>query len=332
MINSKKSAKIWVICEQRGDSIADVSLELLSKAAALDGKNGVAAVILGHGASKYTRILAAAGADIIYVFDHFELACKDDCLYARLIASLISKHNPQIVLMGATIHGRSVAPQVAAIIGAGLTADCTGLELEDNYSLVQTRPAYGGSLLAEVITKNSKLQMATVRSGAMPRPTFNYSREFVVYEEEYQRIDNRTPVIYGGSALKQGASFMGAGVIIAGGAGMDAKGFSFLKQLSERLGCAVGASRAAVNAGLAPYSMQIGQTGTIVRPKLYVAIAISGAVQHIAGMRASEYTIAINKDRNAPIFNYADIGIVADYRDVLAQIESEIEHFQRVCK
>lgn len=332
MINKGRIAKIWVICEQRGDSIADVSLELISKASVLDSKNGVAAVILGHGVSRHARTLAAAGADIVYIFDHFELAYKDDCLYARLIASLLKKCNPQIVLMGATIHGRSVAPQVAAIIGAGLTADCTELELESNDLLVQTRPTYGGSLLAEVIAKNSKLQMATVRPGAMPSPTFNYSREFLLYEQDYKKIVNHAPVIYGGSALKQGVSFMGAGVIIAGGAGMDAKGFSYIKKLSEKLGCAIGASRAAVNAGLASYSMQIGQTGAIVRPKLYIAIAISGAVQHITGMKAAEYTIAINKDPNAPIFNYADTGIVADYRDVLMQIESKIEHFQHICE
>lgn len=332
MINNRKVAKMWVICEQQGDSIADVSLELLSKASVLDSKNGLAAVIIGHGVSKYAGTLAAAGADIVYIFDHLELAYKEDCLYARLIASLLKKYNPQIVLMGATIHGRSVAPQVAAIIGAGLTADCTGLELENNDLLVQTRPTYGGSLLAEVIAKNSKIQMATVRPGAMPSPTLNYSRKFISYEQEYKKVDYQAPVIYGESALEQGASLMGAGVIIAGGAGMDAKGFSYIKQLSKRLGCAAGASRAAVNAGLASYSMQIGQTGAIVRPKLYIAIAISGAVQHITGMKAAEYTIAINKDRNAPIFNYADIGIVADYRDVLMQIESEIEHFQHICE
>lgn len=319
--------EIWVICETNDGIVASASYELLGKACELArGKDcKVGAVLLGYQISGYAKDLIAAGADVVYLVDHSELDEYNDYVYSRLISDLVKTHRPFIVLMAATVHGRAIAPQVAAALKTGLTADCTGLTLDDNGQLVQTRPAFGENLMAEVICPATLPQMATVRPKTMPMPSMDYNRTGEIIFIPYKPKGPAPLRLL--SKKKTGSEFSlsDAEIIIAGGAGIGSReGFEKLKELANAIGCSVGASRGAVNAQYADYSIQIGQTGITVRPKLYIALGISGAIQHIAGMKASGYVIAVNTDPNASIFDYADYGIVCDYREVLDYLASEL--------
>lgn len=294
-----------------------VSKELLGEARILANSCGaeVAAVLFEETCASAA---IALGADIIYLFAAgTPPPCEHSCYVA--IAHLAESNPPLVILLGSTIFGRTVAPQAAAYLQTGLTADCTSLSLEEGGLLVQRRPAYAGHILAEVIGTGSLPQMATVRRGVMrePAPDTKRSGRIVMVEEPLAA----NPFTVLSSAEHGGnAPLNDAPVILSGGLGVGHEGFELMREVAKLTGCRVGATRAAVNAGLAPYAEQIGQTGVTVRPKLYIACGISGSVQHLAGMSASEYIIAVNTDRQAPIFDHADYGYVGDSRSFLQRL------------
>lgn len=309
--------EIWVVCEVQGGFVLNSSLELIAKAKSLRGGE-TCAVLLGHGLCDVPRQLFAAGADVVYVYDHPKLMDSNDYAVSRAVAGLAEKKRPAVILMSATIHGRSVAPQVAALLKTGLTADCTGLEMDQNGLLVQTRPAFGGNLCAEIICEKTITQMATVRAKTMTMPEMDFSRQGKIVSVPLEGMDS-TPLRILQRIPESKIAFLGESkIIVSGGLGIRSrKGFEKLRDFAQLIHASVGASRGAVNAGYADYNMQIGQTGITVRPKLYIAFGISGAVQHLAGMKASGYVIAVNTDRKAPIFDQADIGMICDYEEAI---------------
>lgn len=244
---------------------------------------------------------------------------------ALSLCELIHTYQPAIFLFSATAVGRSIAAQTAAMLGTGLTAGCTGLTLREDGLLLQTRPSYEGSLLAEIICPEKKPQMATVMPGLFPASSPDYSRtgEFL----PFSAIGNSGKIkLLKRTLLQQAQALSQADIVVAGGAGIGSpEQFGILKQFADRIGAAVGASRGAVNAGYASPECQIGQTGSSIRPRLYLAFAISGAVQHLSGIRGAEYIIAVNRDPEAPIFSAADLALVCDWREGLEAIATQYE-------
>jgi electron transfer flavoprotein alpha subunit len=314
---------VWVVAEQRGGELHGVSFELLGKGRELASVLGVplSAVLLGHGVVDLAPSLIAAGAETVHVVDAPGLAHYLDEPYANAVAALIVRHRPEIVLTGATSIGRSLIPRVAIQVRAGLTADCTGLDIDpDKGLLLQTRPAFGGNIMATIICPRHRPQMATVRHKVMKALEPDPSREGRIVREEIPAalLRTETEFVEFVRDLTQTVNIAEADVIVSGGRGVGSpEGFKVIEELAEVLGGAVGASRATVDAGWIPYSHQVGQTGKTVQPKLYIACGISGAVQHLAGMQSSKTIVAINKDPNASIFKTATYGIVGDLFEVV---------------
>jgi electron transfer flavoprotein alpha subunit len=335
---------VWVVVEQHGGVAAEVSLELLGRARELADRLGVGTGAVLAGAGESVRALAPAliarGADTVYLADHEDLGHYLALPYTRLVAGLIRQHQPQIVLYGATTTGRDLAPRVASALRTGLTADCTDLRIGDfsakgeTYSdlLFQIRPAFGGNIIATIVSPEHKPQMATVREGVMVMPEADESRSGTVVAVPVERSSG--PVAAADRIVLTGADFAvrlikrvqeekrvdlkGARVVVAGGVGVGSReGFALVEELARTLGGVVGASRAAVDAGWVGHEHQVGQTGTTVRPKLYIACGISGSVQHRAGMDQSARILAINSDPGAPIFSVAHYGIVGDLHKVI---------------
>lgn len=329
-----ENRNVWVFIEQEEGKIAEVSLELLGKgrelAGALDSQ--VWALICGHQIGNLAEMVVQHGADHVILADHLELENYRTLPYTRVLVDLIRKYTPYIFLLGASPIGRDLAPRVASAVKAGLTADCTDLQIGDYTSrkenrvyqdlLYQIRPAFGGNIIATIVNPRTRPQMATVREGVMRRLEANPKRKGTVetFAPRFEPSDfalqvlsreMRPPTIH----LKD------APVIVAGGAGIkDKEEFHLIEDLASLLGGEVGASRAAVDAGFVSREHQIGQTGATVRPRLYIAAGISGAIQHRAGMDKSNKIIAINTDPNAPIFQVAHYKIVGDLREVLPLI------------
>jgi len=334
---SEQNGGVFVFIEQDGGRIAEVSLELLSKGRELADTLGqrLCGVLLGSGIADQPRDLIALGCDTVCVADDPRLAVYTTLPYSRVVSDCLAAQKPDIVLFGASPLGRDLAPRVAAKLRTGLTADCTQLEIGDHtdpmtqteYSnlLFQIRPAFGGNIIATIVTPDHKPQMATVREGVMR-----------LAEPDPDRIGTVTPIRVQLDAEADAVSIMervkaersvnlkGAKVIVAGGAGVGSpEGFALIRELADVLGGEVGASRAAVDGGFIDRDHQVGQTGTTVRPKLYIAAGISGSVQHRAGMAESSKIIAINTDPEAPIFACAHYGIVGDLFQVIpAMIEA----------
>ena len=323
MNGKSRRNEIWVICETKGGTLTDASCELLWKARELAGHAGAAVSALLMSGAVTASAAFAAGADFVRAAPAASTV-RTAYETARIVAAAAKETPPLAILLPATVYGRAAAPQVAALLGAGLTADCTGLAMEGDL-LVQTRPAFGGNILAEIVGTGSLPQMATVRPKAMPAPVLDYSRTGPVKPLAVPKLD--LPLRLLRRVCEAPAQTLtGAQLIVAGGLGAGGReGFAKLSELAGRLGCPLGASRAAVNAGLAPYAAQVGQTGVTVRPKLYLAFGISGAVQHLAGMGASDYIIAVNTDRRAPIFDHADYGVVADSIEVMDLLLKQLE-------
>jgi electron transfer flavoprotein alpha subunit len=327
-----KPREVWVFVEQADNEIATVSLELLSKAqelaAQLDGK--VVALLLGHEVADLVDPVIHQGADTVFVADHPELALYRTLPYARVIVDLVKEHAPYILLMGATPTGRDLAPRVASACRAGLTADCTALKISDlerrtqSYKdlLFQIRPAFGGNVMATIVNPEMHPQMATVREGVMRLDEPDTSRQGTVVTVEPQLDESDLALEVVERAMREPTvNLKNASIIVAGGAGFDSQeGFNMLYELAAVLGGEVAGSRAAVDAGYITSERQVGQTGTTVRPRLYVAVGISGAVQHRAGMDQASKIIAINKDPNAPIFEIADYKIVGDLNEVIPEL------------
>jgi electron transfer flavoprotein alpha subunit len=324
-----KTNEVWVFIEQNNGKIAEVSLELLGKATALANKLKVkvGAVLLGNDVKSLYKTLMSYGADKIYCAENKTLKNYTTLPYAKVIVELIKEYQPQIVLYGATTTGRDVAPRIASELRVGLTADCTDLQIGD-YStkekeykdiLYQIRPAFGGNIIATIVSPDHRPQMATVREGVMKMNKQDNKRQGEVVEYKPKITDDLLLTeIVKKIQQEKSVNLKGANIIVSGGIGVGSKdNFKLIHDLAHILGAEVGGSRAAVDAGFVSKDHQVGQTGTTVRPKLYVAIGISGQIQHMAGMNQSNRIIAINHDPNAPIFQIAHYGIVGDLNEVV---------------
>lgn len=339
MHSTNQNRDVWVFIEQRACQIADVSLELLSKGRELADELGsqTRALLLGYPLTdELANHLIHHGADGVIAVDHPELTLYRTLPYARVAIELAQARRPYIFLLGATPVGRDLAPRIASGIQAGLTADCTNLRIGDferggeKYTdlLYQIRPAFGGNVIATIVNPEMHPQMATVREGVMKQSQPDLARSGPV-ERITPRFepDDLAVQVLDRERRKPACNLRGASIVVAGGAGVGSReNFQLIHQLAEALGAEVGASRAAVDAGFVSQEHQVGQTGATVRPRLYVACGISGAVQHRAGMDQSNKIVAINADPDAPIFQIADYKIVGDLNDVIPTL---IETYKR---
>ncbi len=323
---------VWIFAEQREGKIAGVSFELLGAGRGLAEKLGtdLSAVLFG-GTGHDAKELVRWGADKVFHCDEPGFQVFNDEPYAALLSKLITEQKPEIVLTGATPIGRSFFPRVAAKLRAGLTADCTSLEIDtETKNLLQVRPAFGGNIMATIFCPHSRPQMATVRPRVMKRGTYDEARTGDIIKVSAKGITSRTKVLETVKEVSELAvNLQDANIIVAGGRGMGGeKGFQLLLDLAEVLNASVAASRAAVDEGWIPYRHQVGQTGKTVGPKLYIACGISGAVQHLVGMQSSDIIIAINKNPEAPIFNVATYGIVGDANEIVPMLTKKIRDFK----
>ena len=322
---------VWVWVEQFQGEPSSISWEMLGKGRALADalETTLTACVLGHGMDDVTRRAIAHGADRVFVADDPVLGVYRTEPYSRVLVDLARQHKPEILLLGASSRGRDLAGSVATEIYTGLTADCTGLEIESDTGLLrQTRPAYGGNIMATILTPNHRPQMATVRHRVFPAPEPDPDREGQVVPVAVSLCeDDIVTKVVDFLIEEEDVNIADAKVIVSGGRGVgSAEGFEPLRQLARVLGGAVGASRSAVDAGWIPYAHQVGQTGRTVRPDLYIACGISGAIQHRAGMATSGVIVAINKDPEAPIFDVATYGIVGDLSEIVPLL---VEQFRR---
>ena len=322
---------VFVFAQQVDCVINGVSFELIGKGKELAADLGteVTAVILGDGVKSLADELAAYGADKVIVVDDPVLKEYTTDPYTHAIHKIIEKHKPEVFLYGATAIGRDLAPRVSARATTGLTADCTKLEVDpDNKKLRMTRPAFGGNIMATIICPDHTPQMATVRPGVMKKATKNPSAKANVEEfnpgfEKNNKYVEVTEVV---KKVSDKVDIMDAKILISGGRGVGAKeNFKMLEELAEVLGGEVSSSRASVDAGWTEKDQQVGQTGKTVRPNVYFAIGISGAIQHLAGMEESDIIVAINKDEYAPIFDVADFGIVGDLHKIVPVLTQKLK-------
>lgn len=341
---------VWVFTEQRNGKLLNVALELVGEGHRLSreigGDTKVCAVLIGNGIRPLAEELYAWGADMVYVADDPLLEHYTTDGYAKVMYDAVIKYKPEIVLFGATHIGRDLAPRVSARLDTGLTADCTRLDInmanymdyletcttaslkglekdQKSMELKQTRPAFGGNLMATIICPNTRPQMSTVRPGVMAKleKREGATGETIDLMPAINKEDIHVEVLDVVMACKEIVSLTDAKIICSGGRGLGgASEFELIKEFAGRVGGVVGASRAAVDAGWIDHSHQVGQTGTTVKPKIYFACGISGAIQHQAGMSGSDVIIAINKDQDAPIFQIADYGIVGDLKKIIPEI------------
>lgn len=322
---------VWVFAEQREGKLMGVSIELLGEGKKLAEQIGckLCAVLCGSNVRGLADELIAYGAEKVYLADAPELATYTTDAYTKTIMEAITTYKPEIVLLGATHIGRDLGPCLAVQCNTGLTADCTRLEINpETKGIMQTRPAFGGNLMATIVCPNHRPQMSTVRPGVMAKAERDDSRtgEIVELNPTFAEGDIRQKVLEIVKNATETVSLTDADVIVAGGLGLGGpEGFELLEKLAKRLGGTVAASRAAVDAGWIPHAHQVGQTGKTVSPKLYIACGISGAIQHLAGMSGSDTIVAINRDPEAPIFQVADYSIVGDLFEVIPAMVEEIE-------
>jgi electron transfer flavoprotein alpha subunit len=344
---------IWVYTEQRAGKLMGVAEELLGEAKRLADEMGggtkVIALLIGDGIENLAGECFASGADEVLLLEHKLLKNYTTDAFAKVITEQILERKPEIVIFGATHIGRDIAPRVAARLNTGLTADCTRLDvsvptyieyakenttldtsdLDPNDSekrLLQTRPAFGGNLMATIVCPRTRPQMATVRPGVMKRREKEEGKkgELIKVAPKLSESDIKIKLKDIVKSTKELVSLTDAEIICSGGRGLGSPdGFKLIKEFADKVGGVVGSSRAAVDAGWIDHSHQVGQTGTTVRPKIYFACGISGAIQHLAGMQTSEIIVAINKDPDAPIFEVADFGIVGDLYKVVPEIIAE---------
>lgn len=335
---TQNTQQVWVFIEQRGGKAADVSFELLSKgrklAESLAGE--LKAVVIGHDMGAVAQECFRYGAGEVLLVDHPELRHYNTLPYSRVLSQLVDQHKPRIVLFGGTFVGRDLAPRVASHTLSGLTADCTDLQISDvtylrkDYKqlLLQIRPAFGGNIIATIICPDSEVQMATVREGVMEKSPLDHPVAGTITEIPYQPqdVDHLVRIIERHHEENR-INLKGAPIIVAGGYGMGTKeNFRLVRELAHVIGGEVAGSRAAVDAGFIEHARQVGQTGVTVRPKLYIACGISGAIQHRAGMQDANKIIAINSDPQAPIFDICHYGIVGDAREVIPMFIDAYKH------
>lgn len=323
---------VYVFAEQRNGVLQSVSLELLGKAQDLAKKlnQKVYAIILGHNISNEAEKLIHYGADIVICSDNPHLKDYLTEQYTQAMCQIINSYKPDVLLIGATTIGRDLGPRISARIGTGLTADCTKLEIGDDNFLYMTRPAFGGNLMATIICKEHKPQMSTVRPGVMQKIEEDKERngEILMFETNFNIEKFRVKLVKSVKEKSEKIDISEAKILISCGRGIGSdNGIQIVKELAESMDAQVSASRAVVDSGLIEHNRQVGQTGKTVRPDLYFAVGISGAIQHIAGMEESGFIVAINKDKHAPIFQVADLGIVGDARTILKLLN---ERFKKI--
>ncbi len=323
---------VWVVAEVRGDDFAPVTLELLGKARELADTLSVpvTAVVIGSGVKERARNLITRGADRVIVADHPELSSFVDEVYSKIVAHLARKERPEIILSGATAMGRAFIPQVATMLETGLTADCTGLEIEEGgRNLLQTRPAFGGNLMATIICDDHRPQMATVRPHVLKalEPDESRDGEIVDFLPTPELLEHRVKVVESVVEESEGPGLTDAEIVVTAGRGLEKKeNLHLVERLAHCLDAGIGATRAITDAGWISGNHQIGQTGVTVSPKLYIACGVSGAIQHLVGMQGSDIIVAINKDKDAPIFDVATYAVVGDVKEVLPEL------IKKVCK
>ena len=312
---------VWVFAEQHDGEIQSITFELLGEGRKLADSLGMklCAVLLGSKIEAKCQDLIARGADKVYLVDRPELAHFQDESYANVLIDLVKRHKPNVFLCGASTIGRSLVSRVAVRVNAGLTADCTALAIDPKTkNLLQTRPAFGGNIMATIETPNARPQMATVRHKVMKEAEANPARKGEVSMQTIEEVLLQSRA----KRLK----FAEANIIVSGGRGLQtSENFALLRELADVIGGGVGASRAAVDSNWIPYSHQVGQTGKTVCPKIYIAVGISGQIQHLAGMQSSDIIVAINKDPDAPIFKVATYGIVGDLFAIVPQLTQQFK-------
>ncbi len=332
----KQQGEVWVYIQQQENRVVEASLEVLGKAKELAQKLGVSVsgLLLGEKVSSLADDIISYGADRVYVLESPFLDKYTTTAYAKAVCRFVKKEEPAIFLVAATPQGRDLAPRVASELKVGLTADCTDLKIgsyampktKQKYDniLLQIRPAWGGNIIATIVNPETRPQMATIREGMMKLPSADASAkgEIITVSPELVQDDVRTRVVEQ-MLIEKKVDLKGANIIVAGGAGVGSReNFELIKKLAHMLGGEVGATRAAVDAGFIDHDHQIGQTGISVRPKLYIACGISGAVQHVSGMEESGKIVAINTDPEAPVFDVAHYGIVGDFKESIEKLIS----------
>lgn len=322
---------VWVFIEQNSGNIAGVSLELLGAGRKLADKLEVplSGVLLGDGVKPLTEVVIAHGADQVYLIDNPVLKDYRTESYMKGVVTLAEKYKPEIFLYGATANGKDLASAVATDLSTGLTADTTMLDVDVEKRLLEaSRPAFGGNIMATILCKKHRPQMATVRPKVMKALEPNSNRKGEIIEESISIVESemRTKVLKIVKEVTKKVNLAEADIIVAGGKGLgDAKNFELIHEFASLIGATVGGSRDVVEAGWLSHEHQVGQTGETVTPKIYFAIGISGAIQHIVGMKNSELIIAINKDPNAPIFDVATYGIVGDALEILPKFIEQLK-------
>ena len=345
-MNLEEYKGVFIFAEQVDNKISGIAFELVGKAKdlAADLNTTVTAVLLGSGITEKANELAEYGADRVIVVDDPALETYMTEPYTHALSSVINEFKPDIMLVGATPIGRDLGPSVSARVATGLTADCTKLDIGDfplkpvpgkedeqkHNQLLMTRPAFGGNTIATIACPNNRPQMATVRPGVMQKKprVAGATCEIVPYNPGFVKNAKYVEILEVVKAIKDTVDIMDAKILVSGGRGVGSpENFKILEDLAKAIGGEVSCSRAVVDAGWKPKDLQVGQTGKTVRPQVYIACGISGAIQHLAGMEESDLIIAINKDETAPIFDVADIGIVGDLNKIVPALTKEIEAF-----
>ena len=345
-MNLEEYKGVFIFAEQVDNKISGIAFELVGKAKdlAADLNTTVTAVLLGSGITEKANELAEYGADRVIVVDDPALETYMTEPYTHALSSVINEFKPDIMLVGATPIGRDLGPSVSARVATGLTADCTKLDIGDfplkpipgkedeqkHNQLLMTRPAFGGNTIATIACPNNRPQMATVRPGVMQKKprVAGATCEVVSYNPGFEKNAKYVEILEVVKAIKDTVDIMDAKILVSGGRGVGSpENFKILEDLAKAIGGEVSCSRAVVDAGWKPKDLQVGQTGKTVRPQVYIACGISGAIQHLAGMEESDLIIAINKDETAPIFDVADIGIVGDLNKIVPALTKEIEAF-----
>lgn len=316
---------VWVFAEQKNSEIAPVVYELLGKGRELadERDTDLTAVLLGSNIKDAAQELIYYGADKVIFIDDEKFKDFLDLPYTKAFSKLADKYKPEIIIAGATVIGRSFIPRVAIELKTGLTADCTGLQIDkDTFGLLQTRPAFGGNIMATIETPNHLPQMATVRHKVMDALPKDETRIGKLVEEKFEEETGSEMSFLGFEKDEtQMINLTEANFVVSGGRGLKKKeNFQLIEEFAKKIGAAVGASRAAVDSEWVAYPHQVGQTGKTIKPTIYLAVGISGAIQHLAGMQSADYIIAINKDSDAPIFEVADLGLVGDLFEIIPQV------------
>ena len=345
-MNLEEYKGVFIFAEQVDNKISGIAFELVGKAKdlAADLNTTVTAVLLGCGITEKANELAEYGADRVIVVDDPALETYMTEPYTHALSSVINEFKPDIMLVGATPIGRDLGPSVSARVATGLTADCTKLDIGDfplkpvpgkedeqkHNQLLMTRPAFGGNTIATIACPNNRPQMATVRPGVMQKKerVKGATCEIIDYNPGFEKNKKYVEILEVVKKISDTVDIMDAKILVSGGRGVGSpENFKILEELAKAIGGEVSCSRAVVDAGWKPKDLQVGQTGKTVRPQVYIACGISGAIQHLAGMEESDLIIAINKDETAPIFDVADIGIVGDLNKIVPELTKQIEAF-----